>query len=395
MFYSKIFLVDLTCRTPPYTYHIFKELKKKCSTILLWVSGCPETYSYLSTKNSKKALINLYGTFRITHNRSNNYFRRGIKLLEYIINSIIIQKLVRNIKPKVIHYQNFPLIEIFYYVEKFNIIALKKTKSKLVLTVHNVLPHNTNKRLFGKYKWLYSNVDKLICHTKESRNILIDEFKIKEEKVHVVKHGPVKSGSKKYKKQEARIRLGYQNTENLILFFGGISPYKGVEFLIESFKAVINEMENTKLIIAGSGDYKYLNSINKYIYKYHLDKYIDQYFYFLSNEELALLICAADIVVLPYKEITHSGVLFTAMEAGKAIIATNKGGLKETIDNGKNGVLVDYGNNKMLSNSFISLLNDEEFRINIGREAERMVKEKYSWEKSASKTLKIYKSLIE
>jgi len=224
---------------------------------------------------------------------------------------------------------------------------------------------------------------------------LIDEFKIKEEKVHVVKHGPVKSVSKKYKKQEARIRLGYQNTENLILFFGGISPYKGVEFLIESFKAVINEMENTKLIIAGSGDYKYLNSINKYIYKYHLDKYIDQYFYFLSNEELALLICAADIVVLPYKEITHSGVLFTAMEAGKAIIATNKGGLKETIDNGKNGVLVDYGNNKMLSNSFISLLNDEEFRINIGREAERMVKEKYSWEKSASKTLKIYKSLIE
>ena len=176
--------------------------------------------------------------------------------------------------------------------------------------------------------------------------------------------------------------------DNLILFIGRISKYKGIEILLKSFQLVKKEIPEAHLIIAGSGDYwfdytKYINCdsieiINRYI----------------PNEEIVRLLLQAHIVVLPYTEATQSGVVSTVFTFCKPIVATRTGGIPEVVRDGETGLLVEPEDSKALTNAIIKIMQSEILYNTIKKNISNIYNEgEFSWKEISSKTAQVYLSV--
>jgi glycosyltransferase involved in cell wall biosynthesis len=153
------------------------------------------------------------------------------------------------------------------------------------------------------------------------------------------------------------IKTTIQNERKYILYFGRISPYKGIDLLVDAFTSILSEYPNLELIIAGKGNPDFY--ANHYLRKKFsnitfLNKYI-------SVLELANLITNAKFIVCPYREATQSGVLMTAFALNKPVLATNVGAFSEYIVNNENGVLVEP-NVLAIKNGLVSMLNNNHYK---------------------------------
>ncbi|MBN4080967.1 glycosyltransferase [Caldithrix abyssi] len=137
--------------------------------------------------------------------------------------------------------------------------------------------------------------------------------------------------------QKAKKLLGISD-EKIILNFGLIRDYKGLDILIESAKYLKKKMNNFKILVVGEcygeeNDYLQLAEDNK------VSDVIDFRFEFVPNEKVNQYFCAADLVVLPYKSATQSGIVPIAYHFNKPVIVTHVGGLPEIIEEGKTGFI--------------------------------------------------------
>ncbi len=165
--------------------------------------------------------------------------------------------------------------------------------------------------------------------------------------------------------------------EKIILFFGFIRDYKGLDNLLEAM-ALINEKINLKLIIAGefySNEEKYKKLIENLGIQEKLYLFTD----FIPTSEVKFYFSACDAVILPYKDATQSGIVQIAMNFNKPVIATNVGGLAEVVKNNKTGFIVEKENPRILAETIIKFYSEDkekEFLVNIEKELE-----KYSWKR--------------
>jgi glycosyltransferase involved in cell wall biosynthesis len=116
-------------------------------------------------------------------------------------------------------------------------------------------------------------------------------------------------------------------------------------------------------------------------------------FRFLPEDELRTYIAAADVVTYPYRNITQSGALFAGMNAGKAVLVTDVGGLSEVIDDGRNGFVVEYGDTEMFVDRLETLFRDATLRRRFEKAAQRSIDKNYSWDAIAQKTIDCYRNL--
>ena len=177
--------------------------------------------------------------------------------------------------------------------------------------------------------------------------------------------------------------------KNNVLFFGRISPYKGIEYLCEAMEIVRKDVPNVTLTIAGSGRIYF--DISPYVNK----GYIDLQNRFIQTEEIAAMLKQCSICVCPYTDATQSGVIMTSFALSKPVIASNVGGLGEMIDEGKSGLLVEPKNPVALANAISKLLKKP---IELARmEAyihESYYKGKYSWFNIAETYIDFYKKIL-
>ena len=123
-----------------------------------------------------------------------------------------------------------------------------------------------------------------------------------------------------------------------ILFFGRLSPYKGIDLLLQAFPIVLGQFPHLRLVIAGKSNSGYvidsslIDSLSDHI------EWIDRY---VSTEELVSLMQGAQCVVCPYRDATQSGVLMTAFAAGRTVIATKVGAFPESIRHEVDGLLIE------------------------------------------------------
>ena len=174
-----------------------------------------------------------------------------------------------------------------------------------------------------------------------------------------------------------------------VLFFGRISPYKGLEYLCEAMKLVHEEIPDASLTIAGSGKmyfdiepYKHFGNIEV------RNHYIDM-------TELSDLLSRCSISVCPYTDATQSGVIMTSFSLYKPVVATNVGGLGEMIDDRKSGLLVSPKDPKALAEAIISLLSDED-KLSVMSE---YIRHEYnfgsrSWDAIADKYIEYYNTIL-
>jgi alpha-maltose-1-phosphate synthase len=156
--------------------------------------------------------------------------------------------------------------------------------------------------------------------------------------------------------------------QGLILFFGRAAVHKGLEYLIKAEKLITNEVSSARFLLACHGEdlQRCLSFIQDQ------DRY-EIHEGFISGELMAEYYQRAAIVVLPYLSASTSGVLLTAYEFGKPVVATNVGSLPEYVVNGKTGLLIEQKDEKQLAESVVTLLNDQARLHQLGVNAKNWV----------------------
>lgn len=265
----------------------------------------------------------------------------------------------------------------------------RKRGSKIILTVHDLLPHDTAEVYKQTFHKVYQMVDGIICHSDHIKARLEGEFSVPEEKIDVIPHGPFfydlpDTGS------EATLRtLGVEPGKVLVLWQGIIFPYKGIDLLLNAWQKVEARGEAACLVIAGTGAPELLEQIREQVNQLGL-KRVHLEFRFITTEELVALYRAADVVVYPYRAITTSGALATGLALGKTIVASNLPVFRELLRPRENALLVDPHDSNELSDALTALSRDLELRERLARSVREMNFGNLSWLAIAKKTAWTY-----
>ncbi len=254
-------------------------------------------------------------------------------------------------------------------------------------------PLNENKfdHLFNLL--VYKTADVLFVHSNSNKRTLTQQIKLNEEKIKVVPHGDFDFliPDKIPTKSQAREFFGLSQGDNVILFFGAIKEYKGLDILLNSLFIVAAKINNLAVIIAGRPDpvklgLEYENIISKLPSKVKII-YHTQY---IPDAEVVKYFIASDVAVLPYRRISHSGVLHLAYSFGRPVIATNVGDFKEFIEEDKSGFVLSSNNQENLSEKIIEAFSDKLRLEEMGKYARHLSESKYSWDSSAETMKQIY-----
>ena len=218
---------------------------------------------------------------------------------------------------------------------------------RIILTAHNV---NMRKR-DGCDSWFnrlslgiqYRLCHHILVHTAPMKNELIVDFGIPSQRVSIIPFGINNTcPATLLGRCEARERIGIGQDEKILLFFGQIAPYKGLEYLIAAMAELAKEDQDFRLVIAGRikpGYASYWNVIQSEISRAGLGKRIIQNIRFIPEAEVEIYFKAADVVVIPYVEIFQSGVPFLSYSFGLPVIATDAGSLRNDIVETKTGFI--------------------------------------------------------
>jgi glycosyltransferase involved in cell wall biosynthesis len=183
----------------------------------------------------------------------------------------------------------------------------------------------------------------------------------------------------------------------VILFFGNIAPYKGLEYLIAAFQTVA-QRDNYRLIIAGRPKdcENYWKTICERLSEGLSNGRILLRSDYVPDIETEIYFKAADILVLPYTYIFQSGVLLLAYSFGLPVIATDVGSLRDDVVEGKTGFLCEPRNSVDLARAIETYFSSGLFN-NLGvtrREIQDWANVQYSWKSVVQTTLKAYESLL-
>lgn len=281
---------------------------------------------------------------------------------------------VKPLRPAIFHFEGYTLRTAGMLPYLFNF-------KKVFLTIHDPIPHTGEKswkiRLPNLLFFYLPFKKYFIFYSKFSHDLFIKHYTaVKQEKIII------KMCAYSYYKRPAEIR----NDKGVILFFGRISPYKGIDVLVKAIPSVFNEYPAQELIIAGksSNDID-LTSTLPDRYKHNvtiLNRHI-------PTDELIKLITDSKFVVCPYLDATQSGVLMTAFALNKPVVASNVGSFPEYITDNVSGLLVQPGNPQLLADGILAALKNDNYKqwANDLSASEQ----KCTWSDSLSELLNAYK----
>lgn len=286
-------------------------------------------------------------------------------------------KQIREFQPDVIHFQRGHLW--------FNLVMPFLKRYSLVMTIHDPRHHAGDRGSQKTPQFImdfgYRQADRIIVHGTQLKEIVATEIGIPDNKIHVIPH----------------IAIGERNTtkvaetdEQLILFFGRIWLYKGLDYLIRAQSLINREFPDARIMICGQGEnfqrYRKLMS--------DPDKFI-VHNRWITDDERTEFFQRASIVVLPYIEATQSGVVPVAYAHSKPVIATRTGGLPDVIEDGRTGLLVAPKDEAQLGAAIVRLLGDKHLRESMGRAGKRKLETELSTAAVTKQTADVYRAAIE
>jgi len=191
---------------------------------------------------------------------------------------------------------------------------------------HSILPIRAYSRVMG---WAIREfAAHFVVHSEADREIISRIYGIKREKIAVIPHG-IYDHYEKLPKEEARASLGIKE-DFVILFFGLLRPYKGVKYLLRAFERLPEEIaERSRLLIVGE-TWEDKEAVQLAMRSERRER-ISVVARYVSDAEVALFFSAADVLVVPYTRASQSGVAHIGMSFGMPIIASDVGGLRESL----------------------------------------------------------------
>ncbi len=178
----------------------------------------------------------------------------------------------------------------------------------------------------------------------------------------------------------------------VILFFGYIRPYKGLDILLSSFAEVQKIVPDAVLLIAGEAKEPF-RKYEQRMARLGISHAVKSFIGYVPLEKVPVFFSSADIVVLPYRSIYQSGVVHLAFGFQRPVIVTRVGGLPETVEHGKTGFVVPPEDAKALAQALIQALSNPQLLKTMGRNAYQKSQQALSWSLIAEKTIVVYRSL--
>jgi glycosyltransferase involved in cell wall biosynthesis len=251
----------------------------------------------------------------------------------------------------------------------------------------NVIPHEKRLGDMNFIKYFLNNNDGFIVMSEKVKH---DLTSLKPDAIYEHQVHPLYDhfGEKKDQK-EARQKLGIGEHKRVLLFFGFIRKYKGLDLLI---RTLYDLPEDYHLIIAGE-TYEDFSANQKMIKDLRLEDRITLMVRYINDSEVPDLFSAADVCVLPYRSATQSGIVGISYHFDLPLIATKVGGLEEMIGNYQTGIMAERADRESLKAAIFKFFNDgrrDELKKNIAK-----YKNLATWNSLAAKIESLYDKLRE
>ena len=271
-------------------------------------------------------------------------------------------------------------------------ICSKLTRTKVVAVAHGTLKRDHLIYLYGDFfgpifyhiqKLVMSlPFDKIIAVSNYTKDILV-EMGVKEDRIVVILNGVdiVRFKPLSSPKKDEEIIVGY---------IGSLTHVKGVKYLIQAMRQVIQKLPNVKLLIIGEGELQ--TDIARLCQELKIEdcvKFIGE----INSRNMPEAINSLDVVVLPSLSENMPLVMLEAMACGKVFVGTRVGAIPEVIENYVDGIIVEPKDVDALSDAIISVLSDKTLKEKIERNARRKA-EGYSWDVTVSKLEKMFRGMI-
>jgi glycosyltransferase involved in cell wall biosynthesis len=269
-------------------------------------------------------------------------------------------------------------------------VRLMPPRLPRLMTAHYILPPQPSRRQLRSVHRVFGAMDAVVAHSEHSATRLRNEVGLDPAKVRVIPHGAFDYLTRL--PEEKPLPPELEGAEGpVILCFGLLRPYKGVENLVEAFGRVAATNPDAELWIVG----------NPRMDVAPLQRQADEVggrvrtvTRFVDDAEIPAIFRRADLVVLPYLDAEHSGVLYTGLAFGKPLVLSAVGGFPEVAETGA-ARLVPPGDTSALAATLGELVGDQAARAELAAAATAAAAGPYSWDETARLTMDLYRELIE
>ncbi len=264
-----------------------------------------------------------------------------------------------------------------FFAPAFGTVArrVRKRGSRVVVVVDNVLPHERRPGDVALTKYFLKAVDGFVVMSSKVREDL--EMLVSPAEVRLVEHPTYDNFGVGVPRQEARMQLGIPVDAHVLLFFGFVRKYKGLETLLSAMPTLTEADPKIHLVVAG----EFYDDEREYrgqIAKLGISSKLTLMSEYIADEDVATVFSAADVVVQPYLSATQSGVAQIAFNFDRPVITTDVGGLAETVTHGTTGLVVAPGSPGALAEAVRSFFDED-----LGKEMSAAVsreKARFGWE---------------
>jgi glycosyltransferase involved in cell wall biosynthesis len=301
--------------------------------------------------------------------------RRVFKLAEHVPDML---RFRRGADADVVHYQwlTVPALDA----------SLLPARRPRVMTAHYVLPPQPGRRQLTAARRAFGAMDAVVAHSEHGAQRLREQVGLDPARIRVIHHGAFDYLT--HLPEEKPLPPELEGAEGpVILFFGLLRPYKGIDTLLRAFRGVAG----AELWIVGNPrmDLASLRDLAR-----EAPGRVRFLTRFVEDAEIPAIMRRADIVALPYRDVEHSGVLYAALAFGKPLVLSAVGGFPEVAEQGA-ARLVAPDDPAALAATLSELVADDAARAQLGEAATHAASSSYSWDQAARQTLALYRELLE
>jgi glycosyltransferase involved in cell wall biosynthesis len=369
----RVQVVDPSAYTPPYDHALCAALARAGAQVELVRS--PFAYGTAPASDGY-AVRELF--YRRALGSAGSHLRLATKLIEHVPDMVAYRR--HALGAEVVHFQWLSVQPIDRHL---------LPRRPVILTAHDLLPREPRPLQVHAQRRLYESVDAVVVHSEFGRRQLVGELGIAADRVRVIHHGAfdylaaMPAGS-------LPVELRAPTSEPVVMFFGLLRPYKGIEVLLDAWRALGDARGRAALWIVGRPRMAVDQLLTGALPSV---KWVTR---FVSDSELVACFRRADVLVLPYlrtDRFDFSGVLATALAFAKPAVISDVGGFGEVADAGA-ARLVPPGDAAALADALGVLLTDNQQRERLSDGARTAARASYSWDAAAEQTLSLYREVV-
>jgi glycosyltransferase involved in cell wall biosynthesis len=367
----------------PYCVHIFQELAARMKADYIGFYSLPD-FLYSGGSKDSSYIIQTPDNIKISY------------LLKWW-NPFSWTQAAIKASGDIIHIQHWMPYTLIIHLWMMPILKLRgKT---IVITVHNITPHSNDRllkvidKVFNTFIFKFAHG--FIVHNERNRLRFQRLYHINSEKILIATHGPIRPEIRGITQEDARTLLGIAPEKKILLFFGYLWKYKGLDTLLQALKGIVENVPEALLLVAGQpitiqGDWAPYQSIIK---KNHLENNVLTWLRFIPESQLEVFFKAADIVVLPYHEPfdTHGGAAALTISYHKPLLVTDIGGLPNYVKDER--AISPPNDVKALERNIIRILENDQMLIDLAKDSEEKERE-LGWGPIAEKTIQFYELVL-